>query len=181
MGGGGTASSSGTTGVGGSAGPSTSMQDAGHGAPPYFGFDPGVKLDVSNIGGAACSGIDYPANGFYGENLLYGPYSWVTPGAQLEMAAKLGPSAAVRIKMTLLSGGTWFIGGMSGDWRFTQFDFNTGVQSFQAPDPGRTVETTFMFIANGRALLEYFECGSTTPTGSKLILWGNGISDSGAP
>src|SRR5207344_676448 len=91
----------------------TSVQDGGHGDPPYFGFDSGVTLDVSNVGGAACGGVEYPATGFYGENILYPPYSWVTPGAQIEMAAKLGPAAAVRIKMTLISGSVWFIGGLN--------------------------------------------------------------------
>lgn len=168
-----------TTGTAGSAGGPQYEADAATDGPRSFGFDGNVMQDVSHLGGAACGGIEYPATGFYGENFIFPSYSWVTPGAQMEMAAKLGQNAAIKIRMTLISGSIWNFTG--SDWRFTKFDMTTGMQTFQASDPGRTYEEEFSFPGNGRALVEYFECGSATATGSKLVLWGNGISDSGAP
>jgi hypothetical protein len=42
-------------------------------------------------------------------------------------------------------------------------------------------EQSMVFIGNGRASVEFYECGSTTPSGTKMIYWGNGVGDGGAP
>lgn len=180
---GGTTSNLGSQTTTASNGAAEASSDAGGGGingSYYFGFDAGVTEDVSQLDAAAC-GVTYPATGFYGDNILLPRYRQVTAGGPTEMAAKLGPNAVIRIKMTLISGSVWWIGGQHEDWLSTPFNFSTGVQIFQAQDPGRTVEDSFQFPGNGRALVEYFECGSETPTATKLLLWGNGISDSGVP
>jgi hypothetical protein len=133
-----------------------------------------MPTDVSKLGGAACGGIDYPKAGFYGENIIYVPYTKVTPGAQIEMAAKLNQGASLRIRLTRVSGAIWLIGGQAVEWRNTEYDQVTGVQLFEAPDMGRSDEETFQFPAIGKLLVEYFECGSTTPTGTKFLTWEGG-------
>jgi hypothetical protein len=161
-------------GTGGSAGGPTTRPDAGSDGPLFSPLDAShIVPDASNLGGAACGGISYPPVGFYGENILFIPYEKVTPGAKIEMGAKLATEASLRIRMTLLSGSVWFVTG-SGDWRHTVFDFATGVQTFQNQDSGRMIEHIMMFPDSGRALIEYFECDAVSPSGMKFLTWGAG-------
>ena len=59
----------------------------------------------------------------------------------------------------------------AGDWLVTDFDLSTGVQNFNAHDTEKVLAMEFGFQGNGSALVEYFECGSATPTRSKTITW----------
>ena len=70
---------------------------------------------------------------------------------KLEMAAKLGQGASLRIRITRVSGAIWLIGGQTAEWRSSIYDQATGVQLFEAPDMNRTDEETFDFPASGKA------------------------------
>jgi hypothetical protein len=158
---------------GGSAG-GVEFRDAGRDVLLGAAIDANMATDVGRLGGAACGGIGYPAAGFYGENFLVPTYLTVNQASSMEMAAKLAVGASLRVKLTRISGAIWWISGQGSDWRFTQYDFATGEQMFEAPDTSRTDETTFTFPDSGKVLVEYFECGSSTPTGSKVLSWTGG-------
>jgi hypothetical protein len=137
-------------------------------------IDANIPTDVSRLGGASCGGIEYPQTGFYGENFLDPSYVTVNENAQMEMAAKLGVGASLRIRLTRVSGSVWYIGTPATEWRASAYDHATGVQLFEAPDMGRSDEETFLLPDSGSLLVEYFECGATTPTGVKILSWSGG-------
>ena len=43
--------------------------------------------------------------------------------------------------------------------------------TFQAKVSGQLVEQGLQFSGRGRASVEYYECGSTIPNGTKMIDW----------
>ena len=161
----GPAAEPGSTGAGGSAG-SAAPIDSGAPAVP--------DGSTNQLGGAACGGIEYPVSGFYGDNFLHSTYVTVNQAAPVSMVAKLNVGASLRIKMTLRSGTPWLIHPLTSEWRASLYDFAANSQLFEAPDTGRSDEMRFEFPEQGEALVEYFECGSSTPTGSKVLSWGGG-------
>lgn len=56
-------------------------------------------------------------------------------------------------------------------WAVSNYDFDTGVQTFRATQPGLIEMEYFSFHGAGTATLEYFEGGSSTPTRVKEIAW----------
>lgn len=136
-----------------------------------------------------CGTIDYPVTAFYGQNVLDPAVTTfkVTPndnpiGATLEFdfAAKLSAEASLRVRMTALDvdlplpgpfpDNVWWMENF-GDWLVTNFDLETGSQVFVAHDIQRVLDINFGFAGQGRALIEYFECDSTSPTRQKTITW----------
>jgi hypothetical protein len=139
-------------------------------------FDANVEVDVGKLGGAACGGIEYPVSGFYGDNILVPSYDSirVRRGESVEIAAKLPPGAALTIKMTWIEGpGGW------SDELGTDFLVKTipgpvspiFTQVFQAKVSGQLVENGLRFADKGRTIVEYYECGSATPNGTKIVSW----------
>jgi hypothetical protein len=186
-----TGGSSGSTGAGGSAAGGSTVYDSGnigpHDASPRDASMPSVRdvnidVDVGNLGGAACGGIEYPETAFYGTNVLYPSFSYAVsksgPG-NYDFAAKLAPGASLDIRLTNSlyraadgnprPAAVWVFSGV--DWRYLPYDYDTGVQLFEAADSGRSIEMQFGFQGSGWALVEYFECGSSVPTGTKILYW----------
>ena len=189
-----TGGSSGSTGAGGSGAGGSTVSDSGnigpHDAAPRDASMPSVRdvnidVDVGNLGGAACGGIEYPETAFYGTNVLYPSFSQAIsqfPANNYDFAAKLATGASLQIRLTNsppyrnadgnpYPASVWEVSGV--EWRFTTYDYDTGIQLFEAADSGRSIEMQFGFRGNGSALVEYFECGSSVPTGTKILYWNN--------
>jgi hypothetical protein len=147
------------------------------------------------IGGtdAGC-GATFPKTGFFGPNILYpGNDSFVSEWAatKYELVAKHQATETVIVTMTLLSDqGGWSPGGSANDWRFTPFGSvpDGGVapsQTFEAPNVTGEFEESIVFTGTGRAQLDLFTCGSTSPSSSKIITWspldGGVAFDGGTP
>jgi hypothetical protein len=73
------------------------------------------------------------------------------------------------VRLTLLRGAPWLISDASG-WLSSRFDAASGRQDFLARSSGRD-EIRFLFQQGGAAKVEYFECGSSAPTRTKVISW----------
>jgi hypothetical protein len=133
---------------------------------------------TTSLGGAdgGCN-VTLPEAGFYGPNILYpGEVSFVsygvTPESYYELVVGHDADAAVSVKMTLLSGSAWYIGGQSTDWRVTLYDGTTGTQTFGAPGVTGEFEESIFFAGTGQARVDVFECDASSPTLSKTISWG---------
>jgi hypothetical protein len=126
--------------------------------------------------------ITYPDTGFFGENILYpGRTSFVadvraTPPGQYEFAADVPLGFSLIFTITLL-GGTggdpltgpiWYYS--ESDFRATAYDRATGLQTFQSRIPGRN-EGIITFSGTAQGRIDYYECGSPTPTRVQLINW----------
>jgi len=85
--------------------------------------------------------------------------------------------ATVTIKMTQtsglatsdLTGDGWFFS--DGNWLHSTFDFTTDEQTFKTQNPF-TSELRMTFAGTGAARVDFFECGSPSPTRTKNIAWG---------
>jgi hypothetical protein len=138
---------------------------------------------MSDAGGAGDAsvgtpcGISYPESAFYGQNVLYPNHTaFELMPKHYDMAAFVPAGASLHLRITKLNG-SWgaFFNVAGNDWRMMG---NAEVaQDFVPIDTGRMIEADVMFMGNGRARLDFFECGSTTPTRSKVYIWGNGEGD----
>lgn len=166
---------SGTAGLGGGAGSGAAMGGAG-----------------SSQNAVPCGTIDYPAATFYGPNVLATDATTFTasppngPGMDppYDFAAQVSSGVALSIRITALdwtplpvgppSGpqNVWIWSGGVDQWKVSILDNATGIQTFEGNDMGALLELQFGFLGTGRALVEYLECGSPTPTHSKTISWG---------
>ena len=116
--------------------------------------------------------IEYPSIGLYGDNILdldKTEYS----GSDFSLAAKLGEGAELKVKITGLSSGFWWIKlGSENNWAISSFESDTESDShfqyFTAIDSDRSCELSMKFDY-GDYLIEYFEMGSTVPTRIKTI------------
>jgi hypothetical protein len=180
---GGAGASSGTGGTGGTAGSAKGGASGASGAGASGGVggagglaDAGAAPDAT--GGTPC-GITYPESAFYGPNILHPEHTAfeLTP-KYYDMAAFVPAGVSLRLRITRLIGDWGASFDINGnDWRMMG---NPEVaQDFVPIDSGRMIEVKVMFIGGGTARLDFFECGSTTPTRSKTYLWGNGTGDAG--
>jgi hypothetical protein len=171
-----------STGVGGRGGAGGSPGTTGDANIPFDArtdvkpiFDANGQTDVGNLGGAPCGGIDYPPSGFYGDNILLPSYDSirVKNGEAVEIEANLPMGAALLIKMYWLDGPGGWSDEPSGDFfaKTTPGPGNAFVQEFQSKASGRVVEHGLRFAGDGHARVEYYECGSSTPNGTKVIDW----------
>jgi hypothetical protein len=144
-------------------------------------LDSSGPVDIGRLGGAACSGIDYPAKGFYGDNILAPNLNSVgfAPMGTVEVAAKLGPSASLQVQLTHIQGSRW--SAQFDQFRVKEVATDPHTQLLEAKFAGQMNETTMFFFGGGRMRIDYFECGSTTPSGTKFLSWGNGVDEGGAP
>ena len=103
---------------------------------------------------------------------LTGPGSY----GEFPFIANLPRRTALSVRLTLEGevdgGGVWVIttSGNQG-WEVSAFDRSAGTQTFRATETGQNQMTHFGFHGTGRALVEYFEYGSTEPTRTKTIEW----------
>jgi hypothetical protein len=148
-------------------GPSTDWPDSGI-FPPADGS---VPVDVGSLGGAACGGIEYPVEGFGGPNILVPSFEQAKPpGEPYVIAAKLAPSASLVIAFLLVTPLTEGTYGVEGGGDFRAKGIGPTSVLFEAKLPGQN-ERGMAFRGDGRAVIEYFECGATTPTGTKMLYW----------
>src|SRR5260370_39013402 len=173
---GGSAQSTGPQGAGGigtAGGNSGSATSAGGVAPGGAGGAAGGAGELQDA--SDCGTIEYPASGFYGDNVLFPSFDHVASAAEagkVEMAAKLVTPGSLKLKMTLIDGSEWGLSS-GGDWRFTNWDFATKSQLFEPKNAGQTSEIQLSFYLSGKALIEYFECSSANPTRTKTLSWGD--------
>ena len=108
------------------------------------------------------------AGGFHG----HGEWTfWQAAVQTYEMAADVASASSLSIKMTLLEGSPWLIA--DSDFRSTLWDDPTlepGQRLFVPRFPGRN-ETRLLFRGGGRARIDYYECGSLTPTRTEVMVW----------
>jgi hypothetical protein len=144
--------------------------------------DAGGPPDTDRIGGAACGGIEYPPKAFYGVNILSPGVDQVgyAPTGTVELAAKLGPAASLRIRLSHITGSRWSAQ-PGGDYRTMDLSFDPHEQLLEAKLAGQMNETTMFFYGGGRLMIEYFECGADVPNGMKFLAWGNGSNEGGVP
>ena len=128
--------------------------------------------------GTPC-GITYPESAFYGPNILHPEHTvFELMPKQYDMAAFVPAGVSLRLRITKLIGDWGAFFDINGnDWRMMG---NAQVaQDFIPIDSGRMIEVKVTFAGGGTARLDFFECGSTTPTRSKMYIWGNGKGDAG--
>jgi hypothetical protein len=128
-------------------------------------------------GDARCDQVSYASDGFYGPNVLYPSRTSFTDqpySMPYEIEAEI-KSGSVIIEMTRLSptdysppSDLWSTSAAA--WLVTNFDPSTQKQTFKAQNSG-TWETPMWFAGSGQARVDYFECGSATPTFTKVITW----------
>lgn len=151
--------------------------DAGAG-----GADAGERADAISGDEAAGSGggcpITYPPSGFFGPNILYPQATPFATGvtSPYTMAAIVPLGYALTLKLTNL-GGTGVVPGLGPTWALTQDDFRESVfnkttheQIFEARLVGIN-EVEISFEGTGSARIDFFECGSITPTKTETIYW----------
>jgi hypothetical protein len=130
-------------------------------------------VDTGSLGGTACGGIEYPNTGFFGENILFPSRDRVALDTDVEMAVKLAPTATLRFKVTALTpldeNGGYTI---SSDNDFRSRVAGPSALLWEPKFAGSLAECWLSFHGTGRELIEYFECDSETPTGTKLLSWG---------
>jgi len=179
--------------LGGMAGAVVTAGTSGSGMGQPGGSGPGGSgMESGGSGGAPvavpCGSIEYPATAFYGPNVLDSAATAFPAGAStgaldFDFAARLSAGASLTVRMTMVDvslplpgpfpPNVWWMAN-AGDWLVTDFDLSTGVQNFNAHDTEKVLAMEFGFQGNGSALVEYFECGSATPTRSKTITWSTG-------
>jgi hypothetical protein len=128
-----------------------------------------------------CGQVTYPERGFYAPNaLLPGATTFTsTPlgvTAPYELIAQLAPGTTLTIKMTLLGdahdagaiGNVWWLNQGQG-WLVSLLDENSGEQTFFSSVLRPELEIAFS--GHGRGRVDYYECGSTVPTRTKMINW----------
>lgn len=143
-------------------------------------------LMIALVFAASCDGdlsIEYPATGFYGDNILFKEKTAYT-NRENSLQFKPSKDASAKIKITgktVTPGTTGSIGiaGLTkGIWLIeattvnnlvrSTFDNSTYSQTFTSIDGGITCSVKLIFD-KGTFEIEYFENGSETPTFSKTI------------
>jgi hypothetical protein len=125
--------------------------------------------------------VTFPQSGFYGPNILYqGNDSFVSspgfPYRLYELVVQHDAMSPITVTLTLLEGPVWQVPGNALDWHYKFSDgggfFGVGgSESFEAPNVTGEFEEAIYFQNSGRAKLDVYECGATTPTFSKTISW----------
>ena len=127
--------------------------------------------------GAACDEdekpeIQYPATGFYGDNILMkGKTEYDKQENSLQ--AKIPEGQKLKIVITGLTTqfptGVWYIDSGSGhNWAVAKYDISTDTQIFQSIDGGLTCDIRMEFDI-GTFQIDYYENEATTPTATKII------------
>lgn len=123
--------------------------------------------------------IIYPANGYYGANFLRldtltlkgmaGPTS--QPSHFYSLKAELPDNSTLRVRITIISGGGWFItlGAQTG-WLVGTYQYPAGYQEFSATGK-LSCDMSIFFKGNGAATMEVYENGATSPTRVKQLTW----------
>lgn len=119
--------------------------------------------------GGPCSPcpINYPENGSWGSNLLYGNQDtlYLSP-SNYSLKADVPPGSSLKIQVTSVSGDMWLYGTNSG-WEIST---PTNSQTFEVIDAGTANVILNLSNGSGTAVMDYFENG-TSVTKSKVIVW----------
>lgn len=120
--------------------------------------------------------IQYPATGFYGDNILMKGKTEYTAW-QNSLQAKLPEGQKLKIVITGKTvtlptpnslSGVW---GMHSpnNWAISKFDRVAYTQTFQSIDGGLTCDLT-IFFDKGTFQIDYYENDATSPTATKTIV-----------
>jgi len=124
--------------------------------------------------------ITYPARGFFGQNVAFQQEATLTSVVRglYTLAADVPAGFSLSFTITRLSssapgnnpslGSIWYLG--QSDFRFTAYDPANQNQLFMSRLAGRN-EVEMSFDGAGQARIDYYECGSVTPTRIEIINW----------
>jgi hypothetical protein len=102
--------------------------------------------------------IQYPATGFYGDNILM--------KGKTEYTARDNSLQAKSV--TFPTGVWWMQGATSNNWAISKFDMTQYTQVFQSIDGGLTCDLAMQFD-EGTYQIDYYENDAATPTATKTI------------
>lgn len=117
--------------------------------------------------------IQYPATGFYGDNILMkGKTQYTAQDNSLQ--AKLPDGKKVKIiitgkSVTFPTGVWWMQTATSNNWAISKFDMTHYTQVFQSIDGGLTCDLAMQFD-EGTYQIDYYENDATSPTATKTIV-----------
>ena len=121
--------------------------------------------------------IEYPATGFYGDNILFEARTDYNK-RENSLQCKLPRGTQVAIKITgksvtsggLIPSGIWYYDPTTtNNWAVTNMDMTNYSQIFTSIDGGLTCDAEMMFDS-GTFLIEYFEGETPTPSFVKTIV-----------
>lgn len=117
--------------------------------------------------------IQYPATGFYGDNILMkGKTEYTARDNSLQARLPEGKSVKIVItgKTVTFPAGVWFYAtGTSNNWAISEFDMSDYTQIFQSIDGGLTCDLRMQFD-EGTFQIDYYENGAASPTATKTIV-----------
>lgn len=112
--------------------------------------------------------IEYPSLGFYGENIL-DTIQLTYAGSDFSLAASLSSDAVLKIKITAMGNGFWFLSsGSEQNWQITDYNESTKSQIFSTISDKQNSDLDMEFH-EGQYMIEYFEFGSNSVTRTKTI------------
>lgn len=116
--------------------------------------------------------IEYPATGFYGDNILSKEMTAYTH-LNNSLQAKIPKDQKLIIIVTGITAmyptGIWYYAGStSNNWAVSDFDMATNKQTFTSIDGGLTCDLQIQFD-KGTFQIDYYENGSASPTSTKTI------------
>jgi hypothetical protein len=115
--------------------------------------------------------IQYPATGFYGDNILMKGRTEYSD-EDYSFQAKLPAGQKVKIVITgnvAFPMGLWYMESATGNnWAISKFDRSVYTQIFQSIDGGHTCDLR-MHFEEGTFQIDYYENDSASPTATKTI------------
>jgi hypothetical protein len=133
----------------------------------------GVIIGISSCDDEDDLEIQYPAMGFYGDNLLMkGKTEYTAQHNSLQAKLPEGKSLKIVItgKTVAFPNGIWGTNdGSSNNWAILKFDKTVYTQAFQSIDGGHTCDLELVFD-KGTYQIDYYENGATSSTATKTIV-----------
>ena len=119
--------------------------------------------------------IEYPLNGYYGDNVLAGSGGVFRSGQTYSLAVKAPVGKPLRVVMQRTEGlGIWLYGvGTQDGWRISDLDSSSGTQVFEC-HAGGAADLKFLFSESGRGRVECFEDRGKPPSRTAEIRWSPG-------
>lgn len=140
---------------------------------PYFEYY--FKQFIQNTSYVADDEIiSYPANGLFGQNVLYKPKLNLNRNTEYSLCANLKSYATVKIEIKRLSGDMlWFYTASNNiNWSVSTFYSSTLSQTYTSIIPGNNTDLVIQF-GNGSTTstfrISYYEMNRNTPVFTKVI------------
>jgi len=115
--------------------------------------------------------IQYPATGFYGDNILMKgktEYTFIENSLQAKIPEGQSLKIVITGKSVTFPDGVWYLNS-SNNWAISKFDMTAYTQTFQSIDGGHTCDLYMRFDV-GTFQIDYYENGAASPTATKTIV-----------